>query len=112
MPVKAYKNLQFLASPAARTIRILAEYLEPENRFRREHIDRIVVFFGSARAPSHQEAQAALAAARQRQASPLELEFLQTRLRLSRYYEDARELARLLTGWACQEQEESLRPAA
>ena len=30
---KAYKNPEFLNSPQARTIRILAEYLEPESRF-------------------------------------------------------------------------------
>jgi len=46
---KAYKNLDFLNSRDARTIRILAEYLEPEKRFREHHIEHTVVFFGSAR---------------------------------------------------------------
>ena len=32
---KAYKNLDFLNSREARTIRILAEYLEPQSRFER-----------------------------------------------------------------------------
>jgi uncharacterized protein (TIGR00730 family) len=46
---KAYKNFDFLSSPAARTIRILSEYLEPEKRFKDYSINHTVVFFGSAR---------------------------------------------------------------
>lgn len=46
---KAYKNIEFLKSREARTIRILAEYLEPEKRLREEHIYHTVVFFGSSR---------------------------------------------------------------
>ncbi len=46
---KAYKNLDFLKSSAARTIRILSEYLEPKKRFDEEHIKHTVVFFGSSR---------------------------------------------------------------
>ena len=46
---KAYKNLDFLRSRDARTLRILAEYIEPEKRFVEENINHTVVFFGSAR---------------------------------------------------------------
>jgi len=46
---KAYKNEEFLNSPEARPLRILAEYLEPEKRFREANIRNTVVFFGSAR---------------------------------------------------------------
>ena len=49
---KAYKNLDFLNSPDARPLRILAEYLEPATRFREFEIKDTVVFFGSARIPS------------------------------------------------------------
>ncbi|MBM3280984.1 MAG: lysine decarboxylase, partial [Candidatus Handelsmanbacteria bacterium] len=52
MPTKAYRNIDFLTSPRARALRILAEYLEPEERFQREQVKRVVVFFGSARASS------------------------------------------------------------
>src|SRR2546430_12703696 len=45
----AYANLDFLNSPDGRVLRILAEYLEPLARFRRERIQDTVVFFGSAR---------------------------------------------------------------
>jgi uncharacterized protein (TIGR00730 family) len=46
---KAYKNLEFLISREARELRILAEYLEPENRLKNMNIKHTVVFFGSAR---------------------------------------------------------------
>jgi len=47
---KAYKNEEFLGSSEARSIRILAEYLEPKKRFDIEKIKHTVVFFGSSRA--------------------------------------------------------------
>ncbi len=46
---KAYKNLDFLNSHEARSIRILSEYLAPEKRLRDMNIMHTVVFFGSAR---------------------------------------------------------------
>ena len=45
----AYLNEQFLNSPDARAIRMLAEFLEPLSHFRREKVRDTVVFFGSAR---------------------------------------------------------------
>ncbi|MCX8010717.1 MAG: lysine decarboxylase, partial [Ignavibacteria bacterium] len=47
--VKAYKNIEFLNSPEARIIRIIAEYLEPQLRFKKYNISDTIVFFGSAR---------------------------------------------------------------
>jgi hypothetical protein len=70
----AYLDAEFLGSEAARPLRILAEYLEPLEAFRREQVKDTVVFFGSARL---------------RDAGPL-----------GRYYEEARELARLITRWS------------
>ncbi|TDI12016.1 MAG: lysine decarboxylase, partial [Acidobacteria bacterium] len=48
-PLKAYESLGFLHSRDARVLRILAEYLEPLNRFRRHKVKDTIVFFGSAR---------------------------------------------------------------
>src|SRR5690349_18598544 len=45
----AYENPDFLNSPDARILRIMAEYQEPLSRFRRERIQDTIVFFGSAR---------------------------------------------------------------
>ena len=46
---KAYLDHTFLKSEDARPIRILAEYLEPQRRFKLQNIQDTVVFFGSAR---------------------------------------------------------------
>jgi len=95
--VKAYKNENFLASPAGRELRILSEYLEPESRFQELRVKDTIVFFGSARIPSREVAAAELEAAR---AAGGELQRAETRLEMSRYYEDTRELARRLTLWS------------
>ena len=100
LPVKAYRDLDFLTGPRARTLRILAEYLEPEDRFERENIDKTVVFFGSARAQSLEHVQSELEAAHKRNARPDQIAWLENQLRLSRFYEDARILARMLSEWS------------
>ena len=51
-PLKAYKNLAFLNSPAGRLIRIICELTEPITRLRKHRIRNTIVFFGSARAMS------------------------------------------------------------
>jgi hypothetical protein len=73
-PSLAYKDEQFLDSNEARPLRILAEYLEPWEIFCRERVHDTIVFFGSARITPE---------------GPL-----------GRYYEEARELARLITAWS------------
>ncbi len=96
---KAYKNLEFLTSREARTLRILAEYLEPQARFARYRIKDTVVFFGSSRALPPDEAQRQLAAAR-RDADSRAIARAQAAVELSRYYDAARRLARMLTEWS------------
>jgi uncharacterized protein (TIGR00730 family) len=95
--VKAYLKESFLNSRDARPLRILAEYLEPKSRFDHFRIDDTIVFMGSARLPSREQAQAEVQAA---QNGAGDLARAQTRLAMSRYYEDARELARRLTVWS------------
>lgn len=116
----AYENQVFLNSPDGRLFRILSEYSEPLARFRREHIQDTVVFFGSARfraldeashelellentgseQPAPQEEQPA----RQPEleegtASELRLRRAEAAVEMARYYEDARRLASMLTEW-------------
>jgi len=97
--VKAYKNQDFLMSRNARTIRILAEYLEPQARFERYHIRDTVVFFGSARALPPDEAAEKLRAA---EGTGVGEEIARARcdVSLSGFYDDARRLAALLTQWS------------
>ena len=56
----AYENPAFLNSADGRLIRIVAEFMEPLARFRREQIQDTVVFFGSARFRGREEADHAL----------------------------------------------------
>ncbi len=95
--VKAYKNDTFLSSPDARMLRILAEYLEPESRFQELRVRDTIVFFGSARIPSREVAASELEAAR---AGKGDVGKAELRLKMSRYYEDARQLAFRLTQWS------------
>ena len=111
-PDKSYKNIDFLNSTEARTVRILSEYLEPRRRFRQQGVQDTIVMFGSARTlpgevarSRHANAVAALEAARARKGAELaELEAAvaqaEGRLRSSRYYDEARMLSRRLTQWA------------
>src|SRR5204862_2130975 len=102
----AYLNAEFLESNEARPIRILSEYLEPLRRFKDQKIQDTVVFFGSARVDSRERAERALKTLKARGVRDAEEEF-EIELRKSRkavewarYYEEARELARLLTVWS------------
>ena len=70
----AYREEAFLQSAESRPLRILSEYLWPLAHFQDERIHDTIVFFGSAR--------------------------IQETGSLSRYYGEARELARLTTKWA------------
>jgi uncharacterized protein (TIGR00730 family) len=105
-PQLAYKNDRFLESADARTLRLVAEYLEPQSRLRRAGIQNTVVFFGSARILPRDVAAGKLAELEARSQdggevpTRAELRAARRALQMSRYYEEARELARLITRWA------------
>jgi len=106
--MKAYKNPEFLKSKDARLVRILSEYLEPAGRLQRQRVSDTIVFFGSARAIPLQAAEEQLAVLRTRlkpdMKTPRQLQEriarAEQQVKLSRYYEDARTLARLIVQWA------------
>ena len=107
-PIKAYKNLDFLNSPDARTIRILCEFVEPETRFRHFRIRNTIVFFGSTRIVPLSVAEQNLKQLEDRRtlgAEPAEaftakIEQAQRAIIMSRYYEDAALLSEKLTRWS------------
>ena len=107
-PEKAYKSLPFLNSPDARALRILAEYLEPMQRFQKEQVQDTIVFFGSARSIPQIEAQnrfdklknEAKGSSDDSKVVMEELRMAETALDFSRFYEDAVKLAALLTSWS------------
>jgi len=52
LPEKSYKNATWLNSHGAKTLRILSEIIEPEQRFAAAGVKNTILFFGSARAKS------------------------------------------------------------
>jgi uncharacterized protein (TIGR00730 family) len=76
-PEKAYKNLEFLNSEEARTIRILSEYIEPLKRLNEQKVNSTVLFLGSSKAKPDQKDSV-----------------------LTKYYWETEELAFLLAKWA------------
>ena len=95
--VKAYRNRAFMTGKDARVLRILAEYLEPKARFEHHHVDDTIVFMGSARIKSREQALESL---RRAEAGGGDIERSRTDLEMSAYYEAARELAFRLTQWS------------
>lgn len=105
MPQKAYKNLDFLNSPDARIIRILAEFLEPQSRFKKLNIKDTIVFFGSARIVDRKTAQKMYNEVKKLDPKkvknfPERLRKAQVALEMSKYYEDALQLSKMLTEWS------------
>jgi len=98
-PAKAYKNLEFLNSPEARTVRILCEYEEPKRRFEQHNVEDTVVCFGSARTLPVVDAERLLAEAKASGDADA-ITQAEGKLRSSRYYEDARAFAREMTQWS------------
>jgi hypothetical protein len=111
----AYLDREFLESNEGRPIRILAEYLEPCRRFKEQKIQDTVVFFGSARVDSRERAERALKTLKARGLSSVDathavaLQKSSKAVDWARYYEEARELARLLTVWSISLQSENHR---
>ena len=116
-PIKAYKDLNFLNSDAARNIRVLCEMTEPGLRFAEEKIKDTIVLFGSARIVPVHVADAQLKTV---QASICDLEHptadeqrsLQKALstvKAAPYYDMAAELAEELTKWSMNLPKENMR---
>jgi uncharacterized protein (TIGR00730 family) len=105
---KAYLNLEFLNSPSARPIRLLAELLEPQRQLRREGVKDTIVFFGSARFQSKLQCSkllknltVKLRKSRTKHGSIQQLiEEVKADYQMSKYYEDAVQLSKMITQWA------------
>jgi len=105
---KAYKNMDFLVGPEARSIRILTEFLEPASRFKAEGIKEAIVFFGSARIKPLAESRKILVELKKQlkgnsnQPKKLltQIQEAEIDVEMSRYYEDAYKLSTMLTKWS------------
>lgn len=102
----AYKDVDFLAGPKLRPSRMELELLKPELAFEERGIRSTIVVFGSTQVVEPADAQGRLQRARERLAETPHDPRLQREVaraeRLvasSRYYEIAREFARLVGAW-------------
>lgn len=103
--LKAYENVDFLNSADARILRMLAEFLQPQSKFRKLRIMDTVVFFGSARLLSRRDANKVynqFKTINPKEESKLaeKLRAAQHMVQMSKYYEDTVELSRRLTEWS------------
>jgi uncharacterized protein (TIGR00730 family) len=99
--LKAYHNPEFLNSPSARIIRIMSEFIEPQARFQQNNIKDTVVFFGSARFVSREQAEKDLHEIKLEKEPDIQaLKKAELNVKNSRYYEDAVELSKRLTQWS------------
>jgi len=103
----AYRDALFMESVAARPVRILSEYIDPLARMRREDVGDTIVMFGSARIQPRARALAALERLRRaggkakgKPRHRAALRNAKAALEMSRYYEEARELAKRITTWS------------
>lgn len=105
---KAYKNLDFLTSPHARSIRVQCELTEPEVRFREHQVENTIVLFGSARIPPPSIAKKNLKNIEDEVSQSKSLSREQKRnldhtrkmIRSAHYYKEATQLSHDLTKWS------------
>ena len=109
-PKVPHQDEAFLESTPARPLRILAEYIKPLVQLKRESIGDTIVMFGSARIESEETAKARLTRLKNERGKKLNakqsahhraaLRDAKSRLEMSRYYEEARQLSHKITSWA------------
>jgi uncharacterized protein (TIGR00730 family) len=92
----AFTDVDFLLREELRPIRLQLELLKPELVQNEHGVDSTIVFFGSARVVATEVAERELADARTSGDARI-LKAAQTRLAMSRYYEEARRFAALVT---------------
>ncbi len=126
---KAYDNQKFVHSSDARIIRMLSEYLHPQQQFKLKKVKKTIIFFGSARIHSHEYYQNKLEILNQIAINKShltndekvnsqeiakensgngnfgfdiekEIENIKKMQKVAHYYEDARKLSRLIAEWS------------
>jgi uncharacterized protein (TIGR00730 family) len=92
----AFTDVDFLLREELRPIRLQLELLKPELVQDEQGVEATIVLFGSARVVAPDVAERELAAARAAD-DPRALKAAQTRVAMSRYYEEARRFAGIVT---------------
>jgi hypothetical protein len=88
---KAYDNLEFLHGRSARHLRVLAEFIEPEERLRKHDIRNTIVFFGSAMSVDNRTFK---------KRTPDSTAVPEKAVRVSNAHESCIELAKRITAWS------------
>ncbi len=88
---KAYDNLEFLHGRSARHLRVLAEFIEPEERLRKHGIRNTIVFFGSSQSVDNRAF---------RKQTPDSTVVPEKAIRVSNAHESCIELAKRITAWS------------
>jgi len=84
LPVVAFENKEYMHSSDARKLRVLAEFAEPEQRFKKLGIKDTVIFFGSARTKPLNEMKALYKKIQEKKNTPLtELKAAKSQLQMS-----------------------------
>lgn len=109
-PIKAYDNKVFIHSNEGRIIRIIAEYLYPEQHLKKHGVKKTIIFFGSARVKSSEQYQNEIAELKSKLSVVSEVD--KTRIKnkirelenklntVAKYYEDAYRLSKLIAKWS------------
>lgn len=93
----AFRDKDFLLRPELRPLRLQLELMKPELLLTEAGINSTFVFYGSARIPSPEMAQSL-----RQTATAEEAPVVERLIAKSRYYEEARQLARMASGYGCQ----------
>lgn len=94
-PLISYYDSLFLESDAARQVRLLSEYIAPQEVFNKEKIKNTIVFFGSARTLSTKDVESQI----QETSDAQQLKKLNRLKKLAKYYDEAQVLAQRLSKW-------------
>jgi len=105
---KAYENLGFLHSHEARPIRVLCELIESGKKLQDQKVESTIVFLGSARSKSAKQAERTLSdlkaeypeESKQTKGQKALLQKAESLALLSKYYDQAEELAKKLSQWS------------
>lgn len=106
---KAYDNRDFLHSPDARTIRLMCEYLYPQQQFKKKKIHKTIIFFGSARIQSTEFYKNKLNILDEVKSKYTddklieienEIKTIHKMKKLAKYYDEARQLSKLIAEWS------------
>lgn len=100
----AFRDWEFIDRADMRSFRLALEYLKPQVLQREAGVKSTIVVFGSARTPSPERVEGALEEARERveenpddEDAQAELQRVESRCRMVRYYEEARKFGALVS---------------